>query len=203
MMSLTDDQGRTIVGIARAALESRVRRSRAVTQSWTEGYLSEVRGVFVTLNSTVPGAERLRGCIGFPYPVKPLGEAVQEAASAAATEDPRFPPVSPPELDSIAVEVSVLTSPTALVAPRRTDLPKMVRVGTDGLIVSRPPYSGLLLPQVATEFGLGPEEFLSQASMKAGLTPDAWLDPETAVQRFQAEIFAEEKPRGRVARVET
>lgn len=202
-MSLSQDEGRTIVELARSTLENHVRDKSHVVRSWPSGFLSKERGVFVTLNSTDPVPERLRGCIGFPYPVKKLGEAVQEATMAAASEDPRFPPVSPKELDSIVVEVSVLTQPEPLEAQRRQDVPRKVRIGKDGLIVSRLYASGLLLPQVATEFGFDQQEFLSQACMKAGLMPDAWLDPETKLQVFQAEIFAEDSPRGAVVRAET
>jgi len=164
------------------------------------GQFAEARGVFVTLNTTTPAGNSLRGCIGFPYPVKRLGDAIREAAVAAASEDPRFPPVGKGELDSIIVEVSVLTLPRDLDSPRR-EMPLRVRIGTDGLMISRSYASGLLLPQVATEFEMDPVEFLSQACIKAGLPPGAWLDPATRVQVFQAEIFAEKKPRGEVVRV--
>ncbi len=199
-MSLSLDDGRVVVELARSALEARVRSTKARVLPWTSGFLSGERGVFVTLNAPGQGPDKLRGCIGFPYPVKKLGDAVQEAAMAAATEDPRFPPVAPQELDSIVVEVSVLTPPAPLEASRRVDVPKLIRIGKDGLIVSRSYTSGLLLPQVATEFGFDQQEFLSQACMKAGLTPDAWLDQETKLQVFQAEVFAEKNPRGEVVR---
>ena len=94
------------------------------------------------------------------------------------------------------VEVSVLTRPTPLEAKRRQDLPSKVRIGEDGLIISSQGQSGLLLPQVATEFGMDQVEFLSQACLKAGLPPDFWLEPGTEVQVFQAEVFAEKTPRG-------
>lgn len=202
-MTLSMEDGRVVVELARSTLDSFVSGKHPKMRSWSTGFLSEPRGVFVTLNTSAPGGERLRGCIGFPYPVKKLGDAIQEATVAAASEDPRFPPVSPKELDSILVEVSVLTLPKPIESARRQDIPKLVRIGEDGLIVSRSYSSGLLLPQVATEFGLDSEEFLSQACMKAGLTPDAWLDKETQLQVFQAEIFAEKSPRGVVARPET
>lgn len=197
------EDGRVVVELARSTLDSFVSGKHPKMRSWSTGFLSEPRGVFVTLNTSAPGGERLRGCIGFPYPVKKLGDAIQEATVAAASEDPRFPPVSPRELDSILVEVSVLTLPKPIESARRQDIPKLVRIGEDGLIVSRSYSSGLLLPQVATEFGLDSEEFLSQACMKAGLTPDAWLDKETQLQVFQAEIFVEKSPRGVVVRPET
>jgi len=164
------------------------------------GVFAELRGVFVTLN-LLEGEEKLRGCIGFPYPTYPLGRAIREATVAAASEDPRFPPVAKSELESIVVEVSVLTPPSELLAEDRRTLPSKVRVGTDGLIVSDAFTSGLLLPQVATEFGLDSTDFLSQTCLKAGLPPDAWLDNTTKVQVFQAEIFAEASPRGEVSRV--
>jgi uncharacterized protein (TIGR00296 family) len=162
---------------------------------------TEPRGVFVTINRSESGSNSLRGCIGFPLPIKPLGVAVQEAAVAAATEDPRFPPVSERELDSLVVEVSILTLPT-LLKGRPQELPKFVRTGVDGLIVSRFGQSGLLLPQVATEFGMDSTEFLSQACLKAGLPPDSWLEDGTEVRVFQAEVFGELSPRGKVTRVD-
>jgi uncharacterized protein (TIGR00296 family) len=200
-LRLSDEEGRAAVVLARETLDSFVGGRNPKLRSWDTGFLSEIRGVFVTLNTIDAGPEKLRGCIGFPYPVKKLGEAIQEATVMAASEDPRFPPVGVRELRSIVVEVSVLTPPTAVHAARRQDIPKQVRIGEDGLIMSRAHFSGLLLPQVATEFGLGPAEFLSEACMKAGLPPDAWLDKETEVQVFQAEIFAERSPEGTVERV--
>lgn len=202
-LPLTAEEGRTLVGLARSTLERFVKEALYERKSWDSGYLSEKRGVFSTLNLLESGEERLRGCIGFPYPVKKLGEAVQEATIAAASEDPRFPPVRPIELARIVVEISVLTVPEKIEPPSRIDLPKLLTIGRDGLIVSSGLQSGLLLPQVAVEYDLGPEDFLSQTCMKAGLLPDSWLDPMTAVQRFRAEIFAEEQPRGEVKPVST
>lgn len=200
-MPLSLEEGRTAVALARDTLDAHVASDRLEPKSWIKGIFSELRGVFVTINLAGPATERLRGCIGFPYPVKPLGEAIREAAVAASSEDPRFPPVSRRELGSVVVEVSILTKPAVLRAPKPRDLPSLVRIGVDGLIISRFGQSGLLLPQVATEFGMNPTEFLSQACLKAGLPPDSWLDKGTDVQTFQAEIFAEESPRGRVVRL--
>lgn len=199
-MPLSLEEGRTAVAIARETLDAHVSAKRLERKSWPRGTFSELRGVFVTINLAAHVSERLRGCIGFPYPVRPLGDAIREATVAAASEDPRFPPVSEAELGSVVVEVSILTKPEVIAVHRTQDLQSRVRVGVDGLIVSRYGQSGLLLPQVATEFGLGPAEFLSQACLKAGLAPDAWLDKETEVKAFQAEIFSEAAPRGTVTR---
>jgi uncharacterized protein (TIGR00296 family) len=202
-MPLSLEEGRAAVSLARDAIDARVSGTKTKGSPSGGGLFSELRGVFVTINRDTPHPDRLRGCIGFPYPVKALGDAIREAAFAAATDDPRFPPLTDRELGSVVVEVSVLTRPEQLEAQSPRELPSKVRIGVDGLIISRHPQSGLLLPQVATEFGMDQMEFLSQACMKAGLPPDSWLDKGTRVQVFQAEIFAEKSPHGKVERVDT
>ncbi len=199
-MTITLEEGREAVRLARDALESHVLGRPIPTNEW-KGPFKEERGVFVTLNLAEERPDRLRGCIGFPYPVMKLGDAIRQATAAAASEDPRFPPVAGPELGHIVVEVSVLTLPAEVKPKSRKDLPSLVRIGVDGLIISRGGYSGLLLPQVATEFGMDQTEFLSQACMKAGLLPDAWLDQGTAVSVFQCEVFEETSPRGSIEKV--
>jgi uncharacterized protein len=193
-LALSLEQGGHLVTIARKTVETAVVDGRAPRgediPSWpdgADGFLSNRRGVFVTLTDSVG---ELRGCIGLPYPVKPLWEAVVHAAVGAATHDPRFPRVRAQELDSLRVEVSALTEPETIKC-KPHELPTHVRVGTDGLIVSGLGTSGLLLPQVATEMGLTPDDFLSLTCEKAGLLPDAWLTADVRVQRFQAEIFSE------------
>jgi uncharacterized protein (TIGR00296 family) len=154
------------------------------------------------LNSLRGGGKLLRGCIGYPYPIKPLVEAVNVVAFAAAFEDPRFPRLDKSELGKIVVEVSVLTPPESIRMEKPEQYPSIIRVGVDGLIIKRGGRSGLLLPQVATEWGWDSDEFLSQTCVKAGLSPDAWLLPGTDVSRFQAIIFTEMTPGGKVEREE-
>ena len=159
-------------------------------------------GVFVTLNVlTDNGREELRGCIGYPTPELPLVEATMSAAISAATQDPRFPPVGKKELTRIVVEVSVLTPPKLICAKEAKDYVKEVKVGTDGLIVERGWFKGLLLPQVPVEWQWDCEEFLCQCCMKAGLSPDAWLLPDCKVYKFQALVFKERSPSGPVEQV--
>lgn len=196
---LTLPQGATLVSIAREAIDVAVAEGRAhgghahkFTPSDGDGFLKAMRGAFVTLKR-LDGD--LRGCIGIPYPVKPLGDAVFEAAVGAATRDPRFPKVEEFEVDSLTVEVSALTEPEAIEC-KPFELPRHVSVGTDGLIVSGMGRSGLLLPQVGSELRLSSEAFLSLTCEKAGLFPDAWLESEVEVFKFQAEVFAEAAPRG-------
>ena len=81
------------------------------------------------------------------------------------------------------------------------DLPNFIQIGTDGLIVEKDRFKGLLLPQVAIEWDMNPEEFLSNCCMKAGLPPDAWLSTDIKINKFQAIIFAEEKPKANIHRV--
>ncbi|TLX97875.1 MAG: TIGR00296 family protein [Thaumarchaeota archaeon] len=194
-------QGVEVVRLARRTLDSYVStEERPKSARWT-GYLGERRGAFVTLNLRAPEGQSLRGCIGFPYPVKELGEAVVEATIGAASEDPRFPPVQLSELAEILVEVSALTKPETIKVDRRSELPSTIRTGTDGLIISTSYQSGLLLPQVAVEFNLTPADFLTETCIKAGLPPDSWLLDGVNVQRFQAEVFAELVARGTIKAV--
>jgi uncharacterized protein (TIGR00296 family) len=164
----------------------------------TPKHLREKSGVFVTLNTTKPSHE-LRGCIGYPLPTEPLAAATINAAIGAATADPRFEMVEVSELeDRISVEVSVLTVPEKLAGKKPTERPKEIQVGRDGLIVGRGSRRGLLLPQVAPEWNWDAEELLSHCCLKAGLPPDAWLDMDTEVEKFQAVVFEEVEPNGEV-----
>lgn len=140
-------------------------------------------GAFVTLHRH--GA--LRGCIGRLTAREPLAEVVREMAVAASQEDPRFPPVGPEELDGIDVEISVLTIP----APSS---PEAVVPGRHGVIVQRGTRQGVLLPQVAVEYGWDRETFLGHTCRKAGLPPQAWREAGTEILVFEAQILRDEGP---------
>ena len=157
------------------------------------GSFQEKRGVFVTLH-TYP-ANRLRGCIGFPEPVFSLASALVQAAQHAC-HDPRFPPLDESELDDIIVEVSILTPPKEVDVPDPRQLPEVVQVGVDGLIVERGPCRGLLLPQVPGEWGWDAEEFLAQTCVKAGMSPDTWLDSKTRFYTFERRCSRERPGKG-------
>ncbi len=160
----------------------------------------EKRGVFVTLE-TFPGRE-LRGCIGFPEPVRELDAAVREAALSAAFGDPRFPPLHKSELAAVTVEISVLTPPEPIDAEPRNELPKKIRVGKDGLIIQRGYSSGLLLPIVPVEWGWNAAEFLEHLCDKAGLERGSWKNEETRLFVFQSQVFREREPRGEVEEID-
>lgn len=189
MLSLQD--GERLVRYARDVIERHV---RGLPLKELENY-EEKRGVFVTINK----GKNLRGCIGIPEPIMSLNKAIKEAA-VSACHDPRFPDLRENELDEIVVEVSVLTPPR-LIESDPANYPKEIKVGRDGLIVERGFYKGLLLPQVAVEYKWNSEEFLAHTCMKAGLHPNAWMDRETKVYRFEGEVFAEKEPRGEIIRL--
>ncbi len=177
------------VRLAREALTKYIDKKIVIKPAGLPPVFNEKRGVFVTLH--LEG--ELRGCIGYPQPVMALGRAIVDSAISACARDPRFPCVLPGELKRIDVEVTILTKPEPYSEPKKM-LPELVRIGRDGLIVSKGPFSGLLLPQVAPEWGFDAMDFLSQTCLKAGLPPDAWLDEDTEVQHFEAQIFAETAP---------
>jgi hypothetical protein len=192
---MKDNEGELAVRTARSAVEVEV-LSREPEKLDMPGNFMEKRGVFVTLN-TFPDKE-LRGCIGYPEPVFSLGSAIVKAAQGAC-HDPRFPPLVGEELDSIVVEVTILTPPEEVLGDRK-DLPGMIKVGRDGLIAEKGPFRGLLLPQVPVEWEWDEESFLCHTCMKAGLTPDCWLDPRTKIFSFQGEVFSEMEPESSVQR---
>lgn len=144
-------------------------------------------GVFVTINDPVG----LRGCIGYPKAIMPLHEAVRRAAVAAATEDTRFMPLHPEELEGVRFEVTILDEPVLIRAKTPEEYIDAILPGRDGLIVRRGGTSGLLLPQVAVEYGWSALQLLQNTCLKAGLDTDGWRHPETDVYRFGGRIFSE------------
>ena len=186
MHLLTEEEGKLAVAAARAYIEAAVTHGEADIPALPEIF-SENRGIFVTLTQ----AGELRGCIGFPYPTFPLGEALREAAVAAATQDPRFYPVREAELFEIRVEVTILTPPEVLDCPAE-DRPNHIEIGRHGLIAELGSRSGLLLPQVAEEYHWDAEEFLSQTCVKAGLYHKSWEeDDDCIIKTFEGQIFTE------------
>jgi|SRR3972149_2119492 len=195
-MRFTDPEGDLAVRIAREALDAHV-EGRPPRPFSAPASFEAKGGAFVTLNVHPSG--ELRGCIGYPEPFFALLKSIVKGAEGAA-EDPRFPRLEAGELPKVTVEVSLLTPPQLLQAKRAKDLPKMIRLGADGLKIAQGPYRGILLPQVPVEWGWDAETFLSEGCIKAGLLGDAWLDDSIRVYTFQAEIFSEVEPRGAVVR---
>jgi len=195
---LTIEEGSVLVKTARAAVESHLSGIEPRSPIDASPSLNEERGVFVTLLDQVDGGS-LRGCIGIPFPTRSLLEQVRVAAVEAATTDFRFDPVSLEELEKrIVFEATVLSTMEPIWVRNSLDLRENILVGRDGLMVEGMGSHGLLLPQVAVDEGFDSEEFLSQCCLKADLPPDAWLSGDVRVSRFQGQVFAEEKPSGRV-----
>ena len=179
MSGLTDAQQRALVEIARAAVVHAIGGARAGPAPPGDPGAS---GAFVTL--TRDG--QLRGCIGTLECRRPLAEEIARVAVSAAREDPRFDPVRPAELDDLDVEVSVL-GPLEEIDPRD---PGAIEIGRHGLVVEQGRRRGLLLPQVAIEWGWDREAFLAQTCKKAGLPADCWLHG-AKVYRFAADVFGD------------
>jgi len=177
---LSETQRQFLLHLAREAITARLVEDRMIEPKTDDPLMAEKRGAFVTL--TKKG--KLRGCIGYPLPVKPLAGAVAEMAVAAAIEDPRFEPVSIKEIGDLHIEISVLSLPAPI------DDPKNVVVGRHGIIISRGFNKGLLLPQVPLEYHWDRETFLRHGCLKAGLPPDAWKKG-TRIEVFEAEVFGE------------
>jgi uncharacterized protein len=169
-----------LLGVARAAIWHRLGLGAAPEVPET-GALGDRRGAFVTLRR---GGE-LRGCIGRFDPEGSLARTVADMAVAAAFEDPRFPPLRPEEIHDLELHVSALGPRRPLPDPTR------LRIGEHGLAVRQGWHRGVLLPVVAVERGWDAPTFLKHACLKAGLRPDAWLDPSTTVEVFDAEEFGE------------
>ncbi len=178
---LSDQQKRQLMRVARQALRAAVGSGPVPDLATDDPDLMELRGAFVTLKQQ----GQLRGCIGYVQPRVPLIQAVADNAQSAALHDPRFPPVTAAELDSIDIEISALTplEPVSQV--------EKIEIGRHGLMISCGANRGLLLPQVPVEWGWDRDEFLAHTCLKAGLPPDAWQRDDAELLWFEAEVFGE------------
>ncbi len=199
---LTPEEGKFLIKLARTSVKEYLEDGKKIQPPKdTPKKFFEQCGVFVTISSLRGGEKELRGCIGYPYPTSPLVEAVIDSAINAATEDPRFEPLSIEELEKVVFEVSVLTPPEPIEVKNPKEYVNKIKVGEDGLIVERGYYKGLLLPQVPVEWGWCEEEFLCQCCVKAGISPDSWLTKDAKIYKFRAIIFEEEAPMGKIKRL--
>lgn len=181
MMKLTQEEQDLLLTIARESIEAKLAGEKVPRHEIVTDLLKERMGAFVTLKK----AERLRGCIGFIKGEKPLYETIEEMAQAAAFRDPRFPPLKREEIGDLDIEISVLTPLKEI-----HDVSE-IEVGKHGIYMVKGFHSGLLLPQVATEYGWDRTTFLSETCHKAGLPADAWRDPGTKIFIFSATVFGE------------
>lgn len=182
---LSSDHKKTLLKTARKSIKAAVEGKIFDSPRDVSSELKEPCGAFVTLHKF----GELRGCIGYIEGVLPLIETVKDVAEKAALEDYRFTPVTKDELSNIDIEISVL-SPLKLIKNINE-----IEVGKHGIVMEYRHNRGLLLPQVATEYGWDRETFLNQTARKAGLSVDQWKDPETKIFIFSAEIFGEKESR--------
>jgi len=178
---LTPEERKELLEVARNTISEKLENNEYVNVPATSEALSKSCGAFVSLHKL--GA--LRGCIGTFIGRRPLVNTVQEMALSASLNDPRFPPVSAEELADIDIEISVL-SPLKEIR----DISE-IEVGRHGIYITRGFQSGVLLPQVATEYGWDRDTFLEHTCMKAGLPADAWKQEGTKIEIFDAQVFGE------------
>ncbi len=187
MKELGVEQQKNLLALARVtilnALNGARPRPEETAGEFTDDIFREKRGAFVTLH--IEG--KLRGCIGYIVGTREIPETITEMAIAAAFRDPRFPPLTRKEFEKIDIEISVLTP-----IEKVTNLDD-IKVGRDGLIVSDGYHQGLLLPQVATEYGWNRDQFLEHTCYKAGLQGDAWKKKDTRIEKFSAQVFGEKE----------
>jgi AmmeMemoRadiSam system protein B/AmmeMemoRadiSam system protein A len=178
-LGLNEEEKKTLHQIAKTVIENLAKGKHVPEFKVEAPILKENRGAFVTIQKR----GQLRGCIGYIEGHGPLYKTIEEMAGAAAFRDPRFNPVTERELPDLEIEISVLTP-----LRRITDMNE-VEVGKHGIYIKKGWYSGLLLPQVATEYGWDRKTFLEHTCQKAGLPINAWQDKDTEIFVFSADIF--------------
>jgi AmmeMemoRadiSam system protein A len=188
---MTEDQGQKLLCLARATIAARLGLSDASSRTIPDNQLAdpafqEQRGTFVTLKIR----NQLRGCMGCLTPSETILEGIQRNAVNAAFNDPRFPPLTGPELEQAEIEVSILTNPQDLEYSDGKDLLKKLRPNIDGAIISKGMARATFLPQVWEQLPRT-EEFLSHLCRKAGLSPDEWQKGELDVSIYQVQYFHE------------
>ncbi len=179
-LPLAKDQERFLLSLARQAVEHYLKAGEKLRIKVEDPVLKEKRGAFVTIK--VDG--ELRGCIGYPLPVKPLYQTIIDMAIAAATEDFRFQSLGLGELEKAKFEISVLSLPVEVKNPSE------VEVGKHGIIISKGFNKGLLLPQVPCEYDWDLETYLCHGCLKAGLDKDEWKKG-AQIEVFTAQVFSE------------
>jgi len=191
-IEFTPEQDAQILAYTRAVVEATLRNQPFFSVRLPAPLAqAPAYGLFVSLHR----GTQLRSCKGQwgPNGVAPLGELLQSVARDAATNDPRFPRITPGELPYLTVEVSLMHSPQPITT-RGHDRIGSVHVGTHGLVIAHPHGRGLLLPHVATEARWDAKTFLEQTCQKAGLPPQAWRDDQAQLMTFCARKLTSTPP---------
>jgi AmmeMemoRadiSam system protein B/AmmeMemoRadiSam system protein A len=178
-LGLNEEEKKTLHQIAKTVIENKAKGKTVPDFKVESPTLKENRGAFVTIHKR----GQLRGCIGYIEGQGPLHKTIERMAEAAAFKDPRFTPVKENELPELELEISVLTP-----LKRITDVNE-IQVGKHGIYIVKGMWAGLLLPQVATEYGWDRQTFLEHTCQKAGLPSNAWKEKDTEIYIFSADIF--------------
>ncbi len=178
---VSDAEAKILLTLAREAIVHLIEGKDYNPSAAEQPALQQHSGCFVTITQN----GQLRGCIGNFQSHQPLYREVVSMAVAAASQDPRFPPLSPADLGNFDLEITIL-SPLKKI----TDINE-IKVGTHGIYIIKGLNRGVLLPQVATEYGWDRETFLRQTCTKAGLIDDAWQHPDTEIYIFSGQIIHE------------
>jgi AmmeMemoRadiSam system protein A len=189
-------EAKKLIALARESIKSEFENKEPYVDEELKQKFSKPQGVFTTLNTYKD--HQLRGCIGFVEPRYPLWLGVIYTARLAAFKDPRFTPLKQEELKHITVELSILSIPKRIIPDK-----EHICIGKDGLIVKYGNVSGLLLPQVATEYNMDWEMFLQHTCLKAGLPKDCYKNPHVEVYAFSAEVYKELSPEGDITKEES
>jgi AmmeMemoRadiSam system protein A len=178
--ALNREQKSFLLDLARRTIRFYLEKGESLKERSDDPLLHEKRGAFVTLK--VDG--ELRGCIGYVLPHKPLLQTIIDCAIAAATQDFRFSSIQKEELPRLNIEISVLT------LPRKIKGVSEIKLGEHGIILSKGPHKGLLLPQVPVEWNWDLETYLNHGCLKAGLAEDEWRKG-AKIEIFSAQVFSE------------
>lgn len=181
--TLSRDQQAFLLDLARRTISFYLENGKDLKEKTNDPELLEKRGAFVTLKVD----DELRGCIGYPLPHKSLFQTIVDCAIAAATQDFRFAAIKKEELPRLNIEISVLT------LPRKVKDVSEIKIGEHGIILSKGPHRGLLLPQVPVEWDWDLETYLNHGCLKAGLAEEEWKKGAT-IEIFSAQVFSESFP---------
>jgi AmmeMemoRadiSam system protein A len=177
---LNSEQKSFLLDLARRTISSYLDKGGSLKEESDDPLLLKKRGAFVTLKVD----NELRGCIGYPLPHKSLLETIINCAIAAASQDFRFASIKKEELSRLKIEISVLT------LPRKVRDVSEIKIGEHGIILSKGPHKGLLLPQVPVEWDWDLETYLNHGCLKAGLAENEWKKGAT-IEIFSAQVFSE------------
>jgi AmmeMemoRadiSam system protein B/AmmeMemoRadiSam system protein A len=179
-LGLSKEDRKVLMDIAKTTIWCKVKGEKLPDFKVDSPILKEKRGAFVTIKEN----GQLRGCIGYIEAIKPLYVTIQEMAEAAALNDPRFPPVSPEELNKLELEISVLTP------LRKIKDINEIEIGKHGIVLKKGYHQGVFLPQVATEQGWDRITFLEELCYKAGIyDKNCWKDEDAEIYIYSADVF--------------